>query len=232
MNPALFKTFSFILLGVAAIQVTGEYFDHATVRYIFKPLLMPVLGVGLYKAFNQQQNKFGNFILTGLFFAWFGDIFLMFEDHEGFFIAGLVSFLITHIFYCLAYYEVWKKNLRETIAFKRPLFFLPFLIFWISLIYILGPHLEDMLVPVIFYSIIITLMSVLALNNLGFMGKRAFTLIFTGCLLFMFSDTIIAFNKFYTEIPLSNVIIMTTYILAQFLIAKGSLLFYTEKQIT
>jgi uncharacterized membrane protein YhhN len=38
------------------------------------------------------------------------------------------------------------------------------------------------------------------------------------------SDSIIAFNKFLSPIPMSAVLIMSTYIVGQFFIAKGILL--------
>jgi len=47
-------------------------------------------------------------------------------------------------------------------------------------------------------------------------------LVLAGAWLFMASDSILAFNKFHTAIEYSGPLIMTTYILAQFLIVEGA----------
>lgn len=44
---------------------------------------------------------------------------------------------------------------------------------------------------------------------------------FVGAVLFVVSDSMIAWNKFATEIKNERVLVMSTYILAQFLIVQG-----------
>jgi len=43
-------------------------------------------------------------------------------------------------------------------------------------------------------------------------------------LLFLLSDSMIAFNKFNSDIPLAGFLIMITYIAAQYLIMRGLIL--------
>jgi len=46
-----------------------------------------------------------------------------------------------------------------------------------------------------------------------------------GAIFFMLSDTLLAMNKFVAPIENERVLIMSTYIIAQFLIAKGIIVF-------
>ena len=52
----------------------------------------------------------------------------------------------------------------------------------------------------------------------------SFKLVFIGSLLFLLSDSMLAFNKFHSEIPLAGFLIMLTYIAAQYLIMRGLIL--------
>jgi len=47
--------------------------------------------------------------------------------------------------------------------------------------------------------------------------------VFIGAILFMFSDSILALNKFLQPIPLSSILIMLSYAFAQFCIVIGIL---------
>jgi len=52
----------------------------------------------------------------------------------------------------------------------------------------------------------------------------SFRLTFIGSILFVWSDSLIAFNKFSLEIPLAGFWIMLTYMAAQYLIMRGLIL--------
>ena len=47
------------------------------------------------------------YVLAALVFSWAGDVFLISSD---WFIAGLVSFLIAHVFYIIAYQKTGAAN--------------------------------------------------------------------------------------------------------------------------
>jgi uncharacterized membrane protein YhhN len=64
----------------------------------------------------------------------------------------------------------------------------------------------------------------MALNRKGRVNKRSFQLVFIGSLLFVISDSMIAVDKFYGEIPQAGFWIMLTYISAQYLIMRGLIL--------
>lgn len=64
-------------------------------------------------------------------------------------------------------------------------------------------------------------MVVNAIFRYGRTNGESFWLVFGGSVLFMVSDSVLAFNKFHSPIPWSGVLIMTTYIAGQFLIVRG-----------
>jgi len=81
----------------------------------------------------------------------------------------------------------------------------------------LFPHLGDMLIPVAAYLFIIFAMGISAA-----LGAANHTLVIAGAGLFILSDSLIAINQFLTPVPLSDLLIMITYYLAQLFITFGS----------
>ena len=88
----------------------------------------------------------------------------------------------------------------------------------------LWPKLGEMQIPVLVYSIVITLMGLAALDRYGAVSPKSFWKVLIGALLFILSDSLIAYSRFgqeIVEISLPGFWIMLTYILAQFLIITG-----------
>jgi uncharacterized membrane protein YhhN len=78
--------------------------------------------------------------------------------------------------------------------------------------------------PVLIYGLVIGTMLAFALWQYGKVPARAAWFFIVGALLFVASDSMLAINKFKTPITHGGLWIMGTYILAQYLIAKGSAL--------
>ena len=209
--------FLFILLLLA--DLASVYTSNETLRYVTKPLLMPLLVV--YFIFNARSfiSSLEKWIVLALLFSWAGDVLLMFESMNGiFFIFGLVAFLIAHIFYILFYENVIRKEGLK----KNYWWFLPVIIFYVSLIYILSPHLGDMKLPVRIYGIVISYMLIQALQTGRIKDLGAATLMISGAVLFITSDSVLAINKFYESFEYAGIAIMLTYGIAQLLIILGA----------
>jgi uncharacterized membrane protein YhhN len=73
-------------------------------------------------------------------------------------------------------------------------------------------------------------MAIQALLRYGYTTSRSFTLIFTGALFFMLSDSLLAINKFMTPLHLASLAVMTTYIIAQYLIVEGFISHHENEQ--
>ena len=154
-------------------------------------------------------------VVIALVFSWGGDVFLMMNDM---FIAGLVSFLLAHIFYIIAYHKTGAAN-----GALRPLDIIKFVLFGAVLLWVLYPGLGGLLVPVLAYMLVLLGMGIWAHKRRGATSAASFMLVSTGAILFVISDGLIAINKFAFEVPAERLLVMSTYIAAQYLIVRGLL---------
>jgi uncharacterized membrane protein YhhN len=157
-----------------------------------------------------------------------GDILLMFKNDD-LFIFGLASFLIAHVLYILAFAGNLKTTHTKVPATKRLLIALPFAAFVVIFLFILKGYMlgnaetAPLFIPVAVYASVIGLMGIFAAFRRNATNAESFRLIFTGALLFICSDTMIGVNRFITPVPQASLLIMGTYITAQYLIVKGTL---------
>ena len=216
-----------LFLVDAALNLYAESIQNIPLIYVTKPLLMIFLGLHFY--FNQAtDSNFGRLILVGLFFSFLGDTFLMFREtgarSQQFFLLGLGSFLVTQGLYFLAF---WKYARGKGYLKKHPWIVLIFIAFLIGNSLFLLPDLPNAFkLPILIYSTVITLMVLSATNLYKEIPDNIFNYLIIGVLLFMCSDTLIGLNQFKREaiqIPSPRIAIMTTYIVAQLLIIKGSI---------
>jgi uncharacterized membrane protein YhhN len=215
------KLFSFIFFLVFVIQLYAEYANNVELRNFSKPLIVVVLLAWLCLSTN-LKGRFHKRIFTGLIFALAGDILLMFQNgKQGFFIYGLIAFLLCHIFYIRAFTLDHKSNPNH----KTPYFLWAvgaFAIFCSGLFFYLQPNLGALQFPVLMYAIIICVMALMAVNRYGKVNIFSFKLILYGALFFLLSDSALAVNKFAQPIPQGGALIMATYMIAQYLIVYGT----------
>jgi uncharacterized membrane protein YhhN len=148
--------------------------------------------------------------------------------NPNFFLVGLAAFLVAHMLYAISFSDVSNKT-KAAIIRKKFWVAIPLLIYMATLLYFLVPAIagneltKPFLGPVIIYSAAIATMVVFALNRYGRVNDKSFALVFGGALLFMFSDSIIAVNKFIYSFASSGIFIMVLYIAGQYFIARGAL---------
>ncbi|MEM6321424.1 MAG: lysoplasmalogenase [Bacteroidota bacterium] len=211
----------------ALLNLLGEIIQHIPLIYVTKPLLMVFLSIHFYQN-RSGKSKWSRYILWALLFSFLGDTFLMIRItgtvSQQLFLLGLGSFLITQLLYFLAFRQYASK---QGFIRKQPLVALIFLAILIGNSFFLLPNLPNTLkFPVLLYSTIITLMVVSCVNLYGLLPSTIFKVLLTGVLLFMLSDSLIGLNQFKKEtiqIPFPRLAIMGTYIVAQYLIVKGSI---------
>lgn len=208
----------------AVVNLWAEIIDWQWGIYLSKPLLMTLLG-GYFYAATQLKTGFSRWILAGLAFSLAGDTLLMFNapGREYFFLLGLAAFLCAHLFYILAF-SVYKKNIPGAFH-QRPFLALPFLIFLAGFLAYLWPGIPAGLkIPVAVYSTVIITMSMACFQLRTRIDSKLFLGLFSGVLLFVISDSLIAISKFHPgdqAIPeFIRPLIMITYIAAQYLIAS------------
>jgi uncharacterized membrane protein YhhN len=149
-------------------------------------------------------------VLAGLFFSLLGDIALMFS--EKWFTAGLVAFLTAHVFYILAFKPGWGHPISVWV-------FLPFILYGLLMFFILAPGLGPMKLPVLVYIAAITVMAGFAAGRFVDRGGTKPLLAFAGAVLFLVSDSVLAYDKFAKKLSFAEAVVLGTYFPAQLLIA-------------
>ena len=221
MSPNKKTTSNWILyffIFTLVFHLVAIYYLQNEVRFISKGILMPLL-TWYYLIRTNQAPAWKHRVTTALLFSWIGDIALMFEEKDPmFFLVGLSSFLIAHLWYISFFHKI---RIKEKLRSRWPLMILV-VAYYCLLLGLLYPHLGDMKIAVPVYGLVISFMLLLALHLAFISNKRAGMLMMMGAILFVISDSILAINKFYQPFDLAGLLIMLTYGLAQICLVLGA----------
>lgn len=195
------------------LHILAEHYALYKLSLVTKSMLM-VLLMGFFISTNPKKYKV--WVLLALVFSWFGDAFLLFQQVGSiYFMLGLGSFLLAHVFYIIRF-QCIKTNFSYTHIF---LISTLFLLYGVLLLNFLWLGLGGFKAPVVVYALVLVSMAVSAVV---FTWQRT-AFISIGAILFVVSDSLIAINKFWVHLPAGRVLIMGTYVLAQWLIITGIL---------
>ena len=146
-------------------------------------------------------------MLAGLGFSAIGDAFLM--QKRDFFIAGLGSFLVAHLFY------LWAFTAGSRFGRKR----VPFIIYGATgttLVWSLWSHIPPALrVPVGLYAVVISVMAAQASSRALLSPDRGTILAAIGAALFVISDSVLALGRFGHGFDNGGTILLASYFSAQ-----------------
>ena len=207
----------FLVLSMSHI---GAELANAELTYFTKPLLMPILGLCLLSEHRLEITKIQKLLLA-LGFSMLGDILLMFSNlSQLYFLGGLGSFLIAHVFYI----SFFRKNTKSKRLNKVLLTCLS--IYLTGFLYLLDSGLDDvLLVAVPIYAMTLAWMVYSAVQFGSQYNLKIKRLVAAGAILFLISDSLIglfAFTDIAINSPMQRLLIMTSYIMAQYLIISGS----------
>ncbi len=155
------------------------------------------------------HSSYGWIILIGLFFSWWGDLFLI-SHGAPIFMLGLISFFLAHVCYCAAFF-VYGLGLIPALVAGFVL-----CIPGIAVVYWLSPFLGKMRVPVYAYILVITIMASLAAAATFSQGG---VLIVLGAVLFYCSDLFVARDRFAAPGKINALVGLPLYYAAQMLLA-------------
>ncbi len=198
----------FLLVSVADIYALVD--GNQEIEMIAKPLITTSLVI-LYLLSVSKPNFW---YVSALLFAFWGDVLLLFPDQ--FFVFGLASFLLAHVLLI----TVSSRFLQQVSKLRILVHSLPFVVILAVLLYLIYPNLEELLIPVIIYGIVISVFGVVAFLVYTNDKSIANSWLFLGALIFILSDSILAINKFSQSSEFLGIAIMITYIIAQYLICK------------
>ena len=223
-NKILLSSGGIIFISLAFVHLISLLNGHYWIANFTKPLLLSTLFITFYfqiRKNDERPNRPVRLILTALAFSFLGDVLLMFVTyHPFYFLLGLGSFLITHLLYIGAFMRLLKKKGEPIAPDIKVVVFVS--IYLCTLLYLLYPHISfSFRVPIIVYGVVISIMLMISFSMKRIFISSNYALLVFGTVLFVLSDTLIAINKFYIEIPLGGFWIMITYILAQYFIVSS-----------
>ncbi len=215
----------FFLIVIMNLMVQITFFEKYNI--FIKPLICLSLAFYLFKQSNMKVG-FNRLILTGLLLSLVGDILLIYAGVDiYFFLYGLISFLLAHIFYTSAFFRDFKNNPSESKYYgKLMLFFMG--VFSLSYYSWIRDYLNDFRIPVMVYIFVISVMAILTAYRYKRVNLLSFRLICLGAVSFVISDAALAFGKFVEPYSFSGILIMTTYMIAQYMITIGTI----ERKVT
>lgn len=144
----------------------------------------------------------GKLIALGLGLSVVGDVLL--ELPMDLFVPGLVAFLLAHLVYIGALALRWRA--------LAPIAALVFFTWGGGAFLVLQPGLGDVTIPVAVYCGVIATMGWRASAGIrGERDRRLAVLAVVGAILFMLSDTVLAFNKFHTQFTGARYLNMASY---------------------
>ena len=215
-------SFSISFILIAILDLFVEFFDIFEARMLIKPLICIVLA-GYLISKTRLYGNFSKLIFGGLLFSLVGDVALLFAGKNPiFFIAGLSTFLIAHIFYAAAFFRDYRYNPDASKKYGH-IMLIVMSVFTIGFYFWIQTYLVDLKIPVMAYMLVISIMAIMAGYRYERVNLQSFQLILAGAICFVISDTLLAINKFVQPFVLSGVLIMATYMAAQFLITLGAL---------
>lgn len=197
--------------AVLAIASAPWAMNQPWMNFVFKPLA--TIGVIIY-AWDRGRDRLlqRRWILIGLLLSLVGDIALLWPDKG--FLPGLVSFLLAHLAYLVAFTRTQRLAARVA----------PFAVYALvagGVLWQLWPGVPAGLRgPVGGYVIFLAAMAAQAAVLWRSGEPRAGWLALGGAL-FVCSDALLATNKFAGPLPLASLWILSTYWLAQVMIATS-----------
>jgi len=204
--------------GLLAIAADWEERRHRAF-FVLKPLTtLLIIGVAasLAGAAPGATGAYARWILVALALSLCGDVFLMFGDgartSDRAFIAGLVSFLLAHVAFVLAF----AQDLR---APALPGWLAAVVFYALALLFVLLPRAGKLKLPVLVYCLVLAAMVFAAAARHASLHEADTLRAVLGALLFLASDSLLAVRRFVKRYRGAQALILSTYWSAIALIA-------------
>jgi len=225
-RAAYLRLLALATLGAAIAAIAGALLAAADpghgwrwLHWSGKPLATALIFVLAWRAQPAQSPRYRRRILAGIACSLLGDVFLMLPGDL--FVPGLVAFLCGHLCFIAAF-------LGDSRFGARPLLLLACLGYGAMNLYLLWDAIGAPLrVPVIVYVLVLACMGGQALVRARLFAQRgdaqapAARLAAAGALMFLLSDSLLAWNRFHGAIPWSSLWVLSAYYLALWWIARS-----------
>lgn len=204
---------SLAVLVSAILAIVFRQLNNTKMFSVFKPLTTGLIILLAVIIFRTNPGSYTAIIIAALFFSLVGDVLII---NKRYFLQALSSFLIAHIGFIIGFTSLFGFNWNII------------LLVVLSLIggayyYYLLKDLKEYSIPVLVYIIVIVIMNWqaigLAVNN----GESIYFGIAIASILFLFSDSILAYTKFKKTFPIAEILILSTYWISIFIFTIAGL---------
>ncbi len=198
-----------LILLSAGIAIAADYWEYKQLFAITKGSTTLLI---IYLGWSGTRTRYEILVYFALAACLLGDLLLLEESR---FVFGLGAFLIAHLLFTLAFIQIsgFKTALRPLLSL---------LLIAVPYYWWLWPSLGDLAIPVGIYVSVIVLMCWQGLSVALERPHQVFRWLGLAVLLFLFSDAIIALNKFKYPFALSGLVILSTYWLSISIIADSA----------
>jgi uncharacterized membrane protein YhhN len=206
-----------LLIAVAVLATLTSVLGLQALHFIFKPLtmLVAIIFVAVRAYQSGVTGRFDYLLLAALAASMAGDVFLMLPG--GYFIPGLASFLVAHLFY-IALFRQGVPWFPSRVALAAGLAVGAAMYAWVWT----GLNDPVLKVAVAAYVSVISLMVAQAIGRATVHRSATSTAVALGACIFMLSDSLIAINRFVQPLPLVSLWVLTTYYVAQLLMVHNA----------
>lgn len=210
-----------LLVECAALATASSALGLTQLHYVMKPLtlLIAIFLVATDMPVPGTSRSLKPLLLSALLASLAGDVLLMLPGKH--FIAGLASFLVAHLFYI----ALLKRGSGPARWFPSRMALAVTLGFGAIMYAVLWSGLRDPVLAgaVAAYVVVIALMAAQAIGRATVSRNRSATLVAVGACFFMFSDALLALNRFVQPLPMAGLWVLATYYVAQILLARNLL---------
>lgn len=212
-------TSAIIALTVAAaicgcLHIWTDYRGPRLATYVFKPATMILIAAMLAVHCDGDPDPYTKLIIAGLLFSLMGDIFLMLPAKP--LLPGLGSFLVAHVLYVLAFAEHAPLSVSAGLLGTAVVL----AVAGAFMLLLLWDYFGRLRIPGLLYMAAILAMCLFAMNRwlLDIPGAGWAVI---GAAFFLVSDGALALNRFRQPWRSAQLLILSTYYIAQWFIAMS-----------
>lgn len=206
-----------ILITAIIVLLFAEWKKNHFLVWLSKPAASTIF-LTYAISLEALQNTYGKWILAALVLSWIGDVLLIKSDSKFFFQSGLVSFLLAHVSYIIAFFYAGMGDSHQWIS-SRSYILVGGVSFLVSrwLIPYVKAKDSKMLLPVWAYMIVISVMVWCAIEVTSHTGHR---LVMLGAIVFYLSDISVARDQFVQKSFINKLWGLPFYYAAQMTMAS------------
>lgn len=201
---------NYIAAALAVLAILSVSCGYSVAFIVLKPLTTIVIiaiaiigqqSTGTRGKLGLARSRHEYLIVVALFACLIGDVMLL---NDAYFVYGLASFLLAHLLFAYMFYDLAG----------RTIYYLPLVISLLlgsAFYYVLSPYLGELKIAVAVYSSCILVMCWQGISVFLARKDAPSRNLMWAALLFVFSDSVIAINKFVVAFDIADAMILSSY---------------------